>query len=258
MARLRCEAAPGTSATGSDPSRRAGPPPRVGCETCAIFRTGTEFLPILTGSAMTPAITARPTAPPCSTGSSSAPKPNGADHHARHHTRSRRRGRIVEMLTFLAGDYQGASNRTSRAASPPAWLPAYNIDTLCADLHRFAFLLASPTAKNSSANRHHDHRLNVRSPGLARITRRTPNRRGCQLGILTLPARPYRLVPCRAGRARTAVISCVGENQRACRMVTFRLLARWNVAVCAAGPRAFLRRLGRPRLRLAGRWRVRA
>jgi hypothetical protein len=37
------------------------------CETCAYFRTGTEFLPILTGSATTPATTARPREPPCST-----------------------------------------------------------------------------------------------------------------------------------------------------------------------------------------------
>jgi hypothetical protein len=46
------------------------------CETCAYFRTGTEFLPILVRRATTPATTDSPTGPPCSTGSSSAPIPD--------------------------------------------------------------------------------------------------------------------------------------------------------------------------------------
>src|SRR6185437_8002181 len=54
--------------------------------------------PPWSASATTPATTARPAGPPCSTGSSSAPRPdppllNGADHHARHHPRPRRRRR---------------------------------------------------------------------------------------------------------------------------------------------------------------------
>src|SRR4249920_2842013 len=42
------------------------------CETCAYFRTGTQFLPSSPASATTPATTDRPAGPRCSTGSSSA------------------------------------------------------------------------------------------------------------------------------------------------------------------------------------------
>jgi hypothetical protein len=55
------------------------------CETCAYFRTSTQFLPILTASATTPATTARTTGPPSSTCSSSVPKLNGADPYAPDH-----------------------------------------------------------------------------------------------------------------------------------------------------------------------------
>ena len=68
------------------------------CETCAYFRTGTEFLPILTRqrdhardhgqadrAALFDGLIQRAETGP--------PPPNGADHHARHHPRPRRRRR---------------------------------------------------------------------------------------------------------------------------------------------------------------------
>ena len=51
---------------------------------------------------------------------------------------------IAETLTFLAGWLSG-SQKHALAESVAAFVghPAYNTDTLCADLHRFAFLLGA-------------------------------------------------------------------------------------------------------------------
>jgi hypothetical protein len=49
---------------------------------------------------------------------------------------------LAEMLTFLAGWLSG-SQKPVFGKSLAAYVghPAYNVDDLCADLHRFAFLL---------------------------------------------------------------------------------------------------------------------
>ena len=49
---------------------------------------------------------------------------------------------LAEMLTFLANWLSG-SQKQALAGSLAAFAghPAYNTDTLCADLHRFVFLL---------------------------------------------------------------------------------------------------------------------
>ena len=51
---------------------------------------------------------------------------------------------LAEMLTFLAGWLSG-SQKQALADSFAAFVghPAYNTDALCADLHRFAFLLGA-------------------------------------------------------------------------------------------------------------------
>jgi hypothetical protein len=51
---------------------------------------------------------------------------------------------LAEMLTFLAGWLSG-SQKQALDVSLAAYVghPAYNIDTLRADLHRFAFLLGA-------------------------------------------------------------------------------------------------------------------
>jgi hypothetical protein len=49
---------------------------------------------------------------------------------------------LAEMLTFLA-DWLSGSQKQALAGSLAAFVghPAYNTDSLCADLHRFVFLL---------------------------------------------------------------------------------------------------------------------
>ena len=49
---------------------------------------------------------------------------------------------LAEMLTFLA-DWLSGSQKPALAGSLAAFTghPAYNTDSLCADLHRFVFLL---------------------------------------------------------------------------------------------------------------------
>jgi hypothetical protein len=49
---------------------------------------------------------------------------------------------LAEMLTFLA-DWLSGSQKQAQAGSLAAFAghPAYNTDSLCADLHRFVFLL---------------------------------------------------------------------------------------------------------------------
>ena len=49
---------------------------------------------------------------------------------------------LAEMLTFLA-DWLSGSQQQALAESLAAFVghPAYDTDTLCADLHRFVFLL---------------------------------------------------------------------------------------------------------------------
>ena len=49
---------------------------------------------------------------------------------------------LAEMLTFLAGWLSG-SQKAVLSGSLAAYVghPAYNVDDLCADLHRFAFVL---------------------------------------------------------------------------------------------------------------------
>ena len=51
---------------------------------------------------------------------------------------------LAETLTFLA-DWLSGSQEQALAASLTAFVghPAYTTDTLCADLHRFAFLLGA-------------------------------------------------------------------------------------------------------------------
>ena len=51
---------------------------------------------------------------------------------------------LAEMLTFLAGWLSG-SQKQALAQSFAAFVghPAYNTDTLCADLRRFVFLLGA-------------------------------------------------------------------------------------------------------------------
>ena len=67
---------------------------------------------------------------------------------------------------FLA-DWLTGSQKSALADNLTAFVghPAYNTQALCADLHRFAFLLGATTAKNSSASRHHDqqHRCSQRT-----------------------------------------------------------------------------------------------
>ena len=51
---------------------------------------------------------------------------------------------LAEMLTFLA-EWLSGSHKPALAESFAAFIghPAYNTQTLCADLHRFAFLLGA-------------------------------------------------------------------------------------------------------------------
>jgi hypothetical protein len=51
---------------------------------------------------------------------------------------------LAETLTFLA-DWLSGSQKQTLAGSLTAFVghPAYNAGTLCADLHRFAFLLGA-------------------------------------------------------------------------------------------------------------------
>jgi hypothetical protein len=51
---------------------------------------------------------------------------------------------LAEMLAFLA-DWLSGSQKQVLAGSLAAFVghPAYNADTLCADLHRFVFLLGA-------------------------------------------------------------------------------------------------------------------
>ena len=51
---------------------------------------------------------------------------------------------LAETLTFLA-DWLSGSQKQTLAGSLTAFVghPAYTTDTLCADLHRFAFLLGA-------------------------------------------------------------------------------------------------------------------
>ena len=99
------------------------------------------------GSATTPATTARTTGPHYSTDSSSAPAlgpqpPNGADHMPEISLDLADAAELAEMLTFLA-DWLADSQKHGLADSLTAFAghPAYNTEALCADLHRFAFLL---------------------------------------------------------------------------------------------------------------------
>ena len=58
---------------------------------------------------------------------------------------------LTEMLTFLAGWLSG-SQKHALADSLAAYVghPAYNTDTLRADLHRFAFLLGASDGEELS------------------------------------------------------------------------------------------------------------
>jgi hypothetical protein len=50
---------------------------------------------------------------------------------------------LAEMLTFLAGWLSGSQKPVlGKSLAAYAGHPAYNVDALCTDLHRFAFLLA--------------------------------------------------------------------------------------------------------------------
>ena len=58
---------------------------------------------------------------------------------------------LAEMLTFLASWLSG-SQKQALHESFAAFVghPAYNTDTLCADLHRFAFLLGASDGEELS------------------------------------------------------------------------------------------------------------
>jgi Phage integrase family len=118
------------------------------CQTCAYFRTGTQFLPILGPPA-------RPRPRPRTERTSRAIQ--RAHPARRSRTRDHRTqlttmpeitldladaAELAETLTFLASWLSGSQKR-ALADSFTAFVghPAYNTDALCADLHRFAFLL---------------------------------------------------------------------------------------------------------------------
>ena len=63
---------------------------------------------------------------------------------------------LAEMLTFLA-DWLSGSQKQALAASFAAFAghPAYNTQTLCADLHRFAFLLGETDGGELFGEPHH-------------------------------------------------------------------------------------------------------
>ena len=51
---------------------------------------------------------------------------------------------LAEMLTFLAGWLSGSQKQTlDESFAAFVGHPAYDTDALCADLHRFAFLLGA-------------------------------------------------------------------------------------------------------------------
>jgi hypothetical protein len=118
------------------------------CETCAYFRTGTEFLPILT-----PAARPRPRPRPGRPGRAvRRAHPARRDRTRNHRTELTTvpeisldlgdAAELAEMLTFLA-DWLSGSQKQALAGSLDAFVghPAYSTDALCADLHRFVFLL---------------------------------------------------------------------------------------------------------------------
>jgi hypothetical protein len=55
---------------------------------------------------------------------------------------------LAEMLTFLAGWLSGSQKQTlDESFAAFVGHPAYDTDALCADLHRFAFLLGETDAE---------------------------------------------------------------------------------------------------------------
>jgi hypothetical protein len=115
------------------------------CETCAYFRTGTQFLPILTRQRDHARDHGRQTGPRSSTGSSNAPQPpNGADTMPGITLDLADAAELAETLALIT-EWLSGSQKQTLAGSFAAFIghPAYNTDTLCADLHRFAFLLGA-------------------------------------------------------------------------------------------------------------------
>ena len=117
------------------------------CETCAYFRTGTEFLPILTRqrdhardhgqtdrAALFDGLIQRADKPHRTELTSNAPD----------HPRHRRHGRTRRDPHLPRDWLQAARSRPSPRASPPSSAtPPTTPSTLRADLHRFAFLLGA-------------------------------------------------------------------------------------------------------------------
>jgi hypothetical protein len=153
MARLRREPTPACSATACAPAppswTAAWNQPARPAPTSAPAPSSCPSWP---ASATTPATTARPTGPPRSTGSSSTPKPDpppptpdGADFHAPAPPLDLSdAAELAETLTLLT-QWLSGSQEHALAGSFAAFIghPAYNTGTLCADLHRFAFLLGA-------------------------------------------------------------------------------------------------------------------
>jgi hypothetical protein len=72
---------------------------------------------------------------------------------------------LAGMLTFLT-DWLSGSQKQALGESFAAFAghPAYNTDTLCADLRRFSSCSGPATAKNSSASRRHDAQTRHSTP----------------------------------------------------------------------------------------------
>ena len=72
---------------------------------------------------------------------------------------------LAETLTLLTQWLSGNQEQTL-AESFAAFIghPAYNTGTLCADLHRFAFLLGASDGEEPSASRHHDRHDRANAP----------------------------------------------------------------------------------------------
>ena len=140
------------------------------CETCAYFRTGTQFLPILTRqrdhahdhgqadrAALFDGLIQR------------AANSNGAEHHAPDHPRPRRRRpNSPKRSPSSPTGYPAARNRPSRRAWPPSSATPPTASTPSAPTCTgSSSSSASATAKNSSASQRHDHQRPARR---ARLT----------------------------------------------------------------------------------------
>ena len=72
---------------------------------------------------------------------------------------------IAETLTFLA-EWLSGSQKQALAGSFAAFVghPAYNTDALCADLHRFTFLLGATDGEELFGEPYHDQQDRLSGP----------------------------------------------------------------------------------------------